>query len=352
METNRKQSLMEMGGQDKEIEIPTSLGYNLPNRDSSSSSSKLSSPTLGERSTTTHHDQLHHQPPHQTHTLIFNDPPHHNLYPPPPPPPLAPRQPHTLTPDPDLTTPIPPTSNPLTTPHPHITTLPPPPPPATTSTPSIRYRECLRNHAASMGSHVVDGCGEFMASGEEGTPESLRCAACECHRNFHRKEVDGELQPQQPPPLSLVQQQQQQHVPNYHSYYPNKHNGHLHYPTPSPSSLLHHHRLVGSSGTPSLVPPVMMAFGGPAESSSEDLNMFQSNTGGAQLSVQAPLSSKKRFRTKFSQHQKDRMMEFAEKIGWKIQKHNEQEVQQFCSQAGVKRQVFKVWMHNNKKHPM
>jgi len=341
-----------MEGQDKEIKIPTSLGYNLPNRDSSSSSSKLSSPTVGERSTTHHdHDQLH-QPPHQTHTLIFNEPPHHNLYQPPPPPPLAPRQPHRLTSDPDLSTPIAPTSNPLRTAHPPTTTIaaPAPPPTTITSTPSIRYRECLRNHAASMGSHVVDGCGEFMASGEEGTPESLRCAACECHRNFHRKEVEGELQPQQPPPLSLLPQQQQQHAPNYHSYYPNKHNGHLHFPTPSPSSL--HHRLVGSGGTPSLVPPVMMAFGGPAESSSEDLNMFQSNTGGAQLSVQPPLSSKKRFRTKFSQQQKDRMMEFAEKIGWKIQKHNEQEVQQFCSQAGVKRQVFKVWMHNNKKHPM
>ncbi|TKY70390.1 Zinc-finger homeodomain protein 6 [Spatholobus suberectus] len=315
---------MEMRGQDKEIEIPTTIGYNLPNRDSPSSSSKLSSPTVGERSS----DDQQHQPPHQIHTSIFNEPPHHNLYPPP-------RQPHHRpTSDPDLSTPIAPTSNPPRTAPPQTTTT------TTTSTPSIRYRECLRNHAASMGSHVVDGCGEFMASGEEGTPESLRCAACECHRNFHRKEVEGE-QPQ-PPPLPP----QPQHVPNYHSYYPNKHNGHLHFPPPS--SSLHHHRLVATTATPSLVPPVMMAFGGPAESSSEDLNMFQSNTG-AQLSVQAPLSSKKRFRTKFSQHQKDRMMEFADNIGWKIQKHNEQEVQNFCSQVGVKRQVFKVWMHNNKQ---
>ncbi|KAG4973354.1 Zinc-finger homeodomain protein 6 [Glycine soja] len=321
------------GQQDKEIEIPTTttLGYNLPNRDSSSSSSKLSSPTVGERSSSDH-DQQHHQPTHQTRTLIFNETPHHNLYPPPPPPPPA-LAPHRPTSDPDLSTPIAPTSNPSRTAPPQTTT-------ATTSTPSIRYRECLRNHAASMGSHVVDGCGEFMASGEEGTPESLRCAACECHRNFHRKEVEGELRPQPQP---------QTHVPNYHSYYTNKHNGHLHYPTPSSSSL--HHRLVTPT---SLVSPVMMAFGGPAESSSEDLNMFQSNTGGAQLiSVQqhAPLlsSSKKRFRTKFSQHQKDRMTEFADKIDWKIHKHNEQEVQQFCSQVGVKRQVFKVWMHNNKQ---
>ncbi|RDX90584.1 Zinc-finger homeodomain protein 6, partial [Mucuna pruriens] len=337
-----------MRRQDKEIEIPTTLGYNLPNRDSSSSSSKLSSPTVGERSSSDHdhdhhdhhdhdHDHDQDQPPHQTHTLIFNEPPHHSLYPPPPapPPPIAPRQPHRPISDPDLSTPTAPTSNPPRT--------APPQTAATTSAPSIRYRECLRNHAASMGSHVVDGCGEFMASGEEGTPGSLRCAACECHRNFHRKEVEGEQSQQQ---AQLQAPPQAQHVHNYHSYYPNKHNGHLHFPTPS-SSL--HHRLVATTTPPSLVPPVMMAFGGPAESSSEDLNMFQSNTG-AQLSVQAPsLSSKKRFRTKFSQQQKDRMMEFADKISWKIQKHNEQEVQHFCSQVGVKRQVFKVWMHNNKQ---
>lgn len=317
---------MEMRGQDKEIEIPstttatTTLGYN---RDSSSSSSKLSSPTLAER-TSSDHDQ-HHPPNLEAHhTLTFTEQPQHNLYPPP-------RQPHHHRPtsDPDLSTPISPTSiPPRTTPLPQTITIT-----TTTSSPLIRYRECLRNHAASMGSHVVDGCGEFMASGAEGTPESLRCAACDCHRNFHRKQVEGQQEPQPPPP---------QHVPHYHNYYTSKHNGNLHYPTPS--------RLVATTtATPSLVPPVMMAFGGPAESSSEDLNMFQSNSG-AQLSVQAPLSSsKKRFRTKFSQHQKDRMMEFAEKIGWKIHKQNEQEVQHFCSQVGVKRQVFKVWIHNNKQ---
>ncbi|KAL9330374.1 hypothetical protein ACSQ67_005377 [Phaseolus vulgaris] len=44
------------------------------------------------------------------------------------------------------------------------------------------YRECLRNHAASLGSYATDGCGEFtLDSG------GLQCAACGCHRNFHRK---------------------------------------------------------------------------------------------------------------------------------------------------------------------
>jgi ZF-HD class homeobox domain-containing protein len=59
-------------------------------------------------------------------------------------------------------------------------------------------------------------------------------------------------------------------------------------------------------------------------------------------------AGRKRFRTKFSQEQKDRMLAFAERVGWRIQKHDEAAVQQFCDEVGVKRHVLKVWMHNNK----
>lgn len=308
-----------MSEQDKEeIEMP----YNLPNRNSSSS--KLSSPIIGERSD---------QPPPQSHTLIFNDPPqtshhqHHNLYPSLPPNPLQlPQQPHRPRRDPD---PIP-ISPPIIT----STQRPTPPQPhTTTTTATFRYRECLKNHAAMMGGHVTDGCGEFMPNGEQGTQESFKCAACECHRNFHRKEPE--------------RQSQNALDKNYSSHYnrnitiinsPQSH--HLQYSTPS-------------SGGP--VQPVILGFGGgPAESSSEDLNMFQTSEGGQLLSsVQPPpLSSnnnKKRFRTKFTQQQKNMMLEFAEKVGWKIQKQDEQELHQFCSQVGVKRQAFKVWMHNSKQ---
>lgn len=51
----------------------------------------------------------------------------------------------------------------------------------------MRYAECKKNHAASIGGYAVDGCREFMADGEEGTTTALRCAACGCHRNFHHK---------------------------------------------------------------------------------------------------------------------------------------------------------------------
>ncbi|KAI3712892.1 hypothetical protein L1987_71461 [Smallanthus sonchifolius] len=77
----------------------------------------------------------------------------------------------------------------------------------------------------------------------------------------------------------------------------------------------------------------------------QDFNMFQTYAG-VQLMAHP---SKKRFRTKFSQEQKDKMFDFAERIGWKIQKQDEQEVLRFCNEVGLKKEVFKVWMHNNKQ---
>ncbi|KAI4365917.1 hypothetical protein MLD38_021855 [Melastoma candidum] len=57
----------------------------------------------------------------------------------------------------------------------------------------VRYGECQKNHAAGIGGYAVDGCREFMASGGEGNDDALTCAACGCHRNFHRREVDAEV---------------------------------------------------------------------------------------------------------------------------------------------------------------
>lgn len=201
---------------------------------------------------------------------------------------------------------------------------------------SVRYRECLKNHAASTGGHVLDGCGEFMPGGEDGTFEAFKCAACECHRNFHRKETKDHEPSQQALPSGFF-------ISNSV-----RNNGHRTDRAPVP--LSHHHQLPAVP-----ISSMMMAFGGsngaPDESSSEDLNMYhQSNNGSRDLFSQQPQqTSKKRFRTKFTQGQKDKMVELAEKLGWKIQKHDELEVQQLCAELGVRRQVFKVWMHNNKQ---
>ncbi|OMO56921.1 hypothetical protein CCACVL1_26165 [Corchorus capsularis] len=366
---------MELRGQDKEMGMPSSFSYNNNQLNRDSSSSKVSSSTpinsTAERRRDHHADNttiLNPNPSHQNQTLDHQNPLYH-LH-------LNPQ--HQLNkprrdPDPDPD-PVPPqlattgaTVSPTADRSPNHHHQQPPPtssssqPPAaavSTTTPLIRYRECMKNHAASMGGHVTDGCGEFMPGGEEGTPEALKCAACECHRNFHRKEINGESQYAPPSSYNFS------HNPNKNNSRrdmnhmtihlpPNSHQ--LHHQQPTATTPFHHQQRfsLGVSTSPSAmapIAPVMMNFGGggsgggPAESSSEDLNMYA----GGQSSAH-PQSSKKRFRTKFSQEQKDKMMEFAEKLGWRIQKQDEQEVQQFCAQTGVKRQVFKVWMHNNKQ---
>ncbi|KAM0971995.1 hypothetical protein FF2_019592 [Malus domestica] len=40
------------------------------------------------------------------------------------------------------------------------------------------YKECLKNHVATIGGTVTDGCGEFMPNGEEGTIEALKGHTC------------------------------------------------------------------------------------------------------------------------------------------------------------------------------
>lgn len=89
---------------------------------------------------------------------------------------------------------------------------------------------------------------------------------------------------------------------------------------------------------------------GATDSSSEELNFntYQQATSVPPQPQPPFVLAKKRFRTKFTQDQKEKMLEFAEKLGWRIPREDDTEVQRFCSQVGVKRQVFKVWLHNNK----
>ncbi|KAI5083746.1 hypothetical protein GOP47_0003489 [Adiantum capillus-veneris] len=185
----------------------------------------------------------------------------------------------------------------------------------------VRYRECQRNHAASMGGHAVDGCGEFLPGGKEGTLEALKCAACSCHRNFHRREYgDGACTcgamsarpfplPQSFRPMSPVVRETK---------------GHLLPSTAERSQHMH------------VVAPLAQYH----EEEDDDDEPPQNPRSGS--------SKKKRFRTKFTPEQKQRMTDFAEMLGWRIVKQDELLVQEFCDSVNVKRNVFKVWMHNNK----
>ncbi|CAA2997927.1 zinc-finger homeodomain 2-like [Olea europaea subsp. europaea] len=182
-----------------------------------------------------------------------------------------------------------------------------------------RYKECLKNHAVGIGGHSVDGCGEFMAAGAEGSMEALICAACNCHRNFHRKEA--------------AESQQQRLLLAHH---PQRHFGYT-----SPTGYLH------IAAAPQQQQPRVAALPLPFTSgggigSRDELEDYYSNPSSS--------AGKKRFRTKFTAEQKEKMLNLAERLGWKMQKEDEELVQQFCNEVGVKRQVLKVWMHNNKQN--
>ncbi|KAK9061750.1 hypothetical protein SSX86_018933 [Deinandra increscens subsp. villosa] len=165
-----------------------------------------------------------------------------------------------------------------------------PSPPSLALTLALPYGKCNKNFSATTGGHVLDGCGEFMPSLTSTDPRtSLYCDACGCHRSFHR-------QTDHPPPSS---------------------------PPNSPSPI--------SSTTPAHM--TLLAINNPQP---------------PQGPPPARRNKKKRFRTKFSEDQKKRMQEFADRIGWKMWKKDEEMIMGFCMDIGVTKRVLKVWLHNHK----
>ncbi|XP_024013635.1 zinc-finger homeodomain protein 7 [Eutrema salsugineum] len=191
------------------------------------------------------------------------------------------------------------------------------PKPMTRSDQAAKYKECQKNHAALTGGHVVDGCCDFMPGGEEGTLGALKCAACKCHRSFHRKEMYGHSK-------------QELITPAF--YYSNSS-----YKAVQPRGM----HPTGEIGRRT-------------SSSSEDMNKIlnhrnQSIDGNGSMRMMMMRKKKKRIRTKINEEQKEKMKEFAERLGWRIQKKDEEEIDKFCRLVNLRRQVFKVWMHNNKQ---
>ncbi|XP_022751926.1 zinc-finger homeodomain protein 9-like [Durio zibethinus] len=203
----------------------------------------------------------------------------------------------------------------------------------------ITYKECLKNHAATLGGLALDGCGEFMPSptATPTDPTSLKCAACGCHRNFHRREPDDPL-----PTTASATIEYQSH--------------HRHHPPPPASQP---HRSPNSASPPPIsssyypsAPHMLLALSGALTGALDNThnNSYLPAVAGALTPNTTNLgsNSKKRFRTKFTQLQKDKMLEFSERVGWKMQKRDEELIQELCNEVGVDRGVLKVWMHNNK----
>ncbi|KAI0494647.1 hypothetical protein KFK09_024788 [Dendrobium nobile] len=220
---------------------------------------------------------------------------------------------------------------------PHRTTSPLPPAQPVQEADEVIYRECLKNHAASLGGHALDGCGEFMPSltANHADPTSLKCAACGCHRNFHRRiairhraagaaasgddclEGEGERDGRDDDGEDVDVDGSRPRSPSLS-------------PPPYFSSAPH----------------MLLALSNGVRDGDSPAGAGRSFTIPTPVVSVTPL--RKRFRSKFSPEQKDRMLELSERLGWRLQKRDEELVEKYCNEIGIGKGVFKVWMHNNK----
>ncbi|OEL12984.1 Zinc-finger homeodomain protein 9 [Dichanthelium oligosanthes] len=242
------------------------------------------------------------------------------------------------------------------------------------------YRECLKNHAASLGGHALDGCGEFMPSPEAdpADPASLTCAACGCHRNFHRRLHEAPPSPPllalPPPPPPLQPAAAPSAAPPHVMRDSRAMRGEDEAPEDRVPGAFDDETDESDEGSDfdedrPLSPLPAPSMGPPGYLHAAPHMLFTLSTGapGASIPAVAPRppaslapvpavpggaasasAARKRFRTKFSPEQKQRMQALSERLGWRLQKRDEAVVDESCREIGVTKGVFKVWMHNNK----
>ncbi|KAG4110891.1 hypothetical protein ERO13_D13G074800v2 [Gossypium hirsutum] len=204
----------------------------------------------------------------------------------------------------------------------------------------VSYKECLKNHVASLGGHALDGCGEFMPSptSTPTDPVSLKCAACGCHRNFHRRDSydapPAFIHRLPPPPTHHSSSPSPTHTPGLS---PSPSPSPTHTP-PSPVPYSYY------SSAPHMLLALSTGYSGPL-----DEYHHHPRVGVIEKNNNNP-SGRKRSRTKFSKEQKQKMHDFAVRVGWRMPKGEEKLVKEFCDEVGVDRGVLKVWMHNNKNN--
>ncbi|KAE9446885.1 hypothetical protein C3L33_21241, partial [Rhododendron williamsianum] len=160
------------------------------------------------------------------------------------------------------------------------------------------YLECQRIHSGKTGDHVVDGCQEFLGYGDDHLSEvAFYCSKCGCNRNFHRKEE-----------ITILA---------------------------NPTTVQMVHELAAA-------PPPHCGAPSPPLQQIPIAEICLGNGEAEQEETREP----KRGRTKFTEAQKDAMIGYAEKLGWRLRGHQEH---RFCLGIGITLQNFKLWMRNNKR---
>ncbi|CAM6035346.1 unnamed protein product [Sphagnum compactum] len=270
----------------------------------------------------------------------------------------------------------------------------------------VMYRECQKNLAADRGVCAIDGCGEFMPSGREGK-NALTCAACGCHRNFHRRLMLSTAEY-----LTLLQKMSSSTTTMTHMQHitASSHEqgiqedkefdvGAASPPSPLPcvaeqgplSSDVSPVSTVEKRSGPTAAAPIMPAMPlylqpcntgagciGAAQAlslashqhhhqhhhatvgnttqgvsvtgglSSQRLFLERGSTGGAS-ELAAATRKFKRKRTHITEEQRYKLNLFAERAGWTVVGQRKETIDAACTDIGIEPKTLKYWIHNSKQ---
>ncbi|KAK4438346.1 Zinc-finger homeodomain protein 8 [Sesamum alatum] len=210
----------------------------------------------------------------------------------------------------------------------------------------VMYRECLHNHAATTTpmAYIVDGCGLFEASG----PNGMVCAACRCHRNFHRRlEVDI---PHAQTQNNVISQQ--------HGTSTNP----VLLPQPQAHQQASTSRTTTSAPTPAIPDPVPQPqfhpqtytrrARTPAPTGRQEMNrQFQRPEELVQeASARHTVETEATVCRRITRGQSERLRVIAESNGWKLfREYSREEVNRICVEIGITRTVMKNWILNHRR---
>lgn len=197
------------------------------------------------------------------------------------------------------------------------------------------YGECRKNHAAQLGSHSIDGCCEFSPNLLPGNP--ILCAACGCHRNFHRRLtmilLDDEPENGTPTPGNGGSRAKTSEGVEDHGkqIVEVMDLGDRKEAAPLKPRASARPRVVILRKQKAAIPAL--------EGRKEE-----------EAPLVKPRGNGKKPRTMFTAKQKEMMRAFSDSLGWTVaRKDSRAEVNKFCQEVGVTRYVFRTWLNNNKK---
>ncbi|XP_030529128.1 zinc-finger homeodomain protein 5-like [Rhodamnia argentea] len=149
-----------------------------------------------------------------------------------------------------------------------------------------------------MGKYMVDGCREYCPKNPN---TDLLCAACGCHRNFHRK-------------VTIFDLEMTETSGNY------------------------------SPGGQNIITPKEESF-------DLEVALPMLDTGGEDERSNQLVTSAQQHKIKpeseFMDELVDQMRAFSERLGWSTRyRTREDEIKGFCAHMGISRTVFKTWLHS------